>query len=129
VNRPDPVRVDVAEFNLTLPVTVGLFPTGIVQLVPIVLFAISECVKVTKLKTTLLQVKVASAVPSKFIVPLLWLNVGDPEIVSAADRDIIPDGALNTPPVIVRILFRSAPLGRVKVPDDKVIAPFDTNEE
>lgn len=67
-------------------------------------------VKLTLLKVTALQDKVA-AEPSKVIVPLFALNVGEPEIVKAPATVILELGAVNVPPEIVRSAFKSALVG------------------
>ena len=97
---------------------IGLFPIGNVQLLFIV-FALEVWASTTRLKVTLLQLSVAVD-PSRVKVPLLWLKIGDPEIVKAPAKNMFPDGALNVPPEIVKAPFKSAPDGRDKVPELRV---------
>lgn len=108
---PDPLKVPERDTGLGI---VGLFPNGSVQLlltvfVPVLLIT-------TKLKVTLLQDRVAPA-PSKVKVPPLALKVGVPEIVNPATSVMFPEGALNVPPDMVSAPLKSAPSGRVSVPE------------
>jgi hypothetical protein len=110
---PVPLKVPA---SITAELTVGLLPKGREQLLLTVLVK-PTLDKFTKLKVTLLQLKVAVP-PSKVKVPPLALNVGDPEIVRAPARVIVPLGALKVPAEIVNAPFMSvvAQLVKVRVP-------------
>lgn len=49
-------------------------------------------------------------------------------MVRAPAKVIVPDGALKVPPLIVKAPFKSAPFGKVKVPELKVNVVDTTNE-
>lgn len=103
VRVPLPLRVP---FTVRFPalVIVGLLPSGSVQLLLIVFVLV--LVKVMRLNVTLLQLSVP--VPSsKVMFPPLALKVGDPEIVRAPPRKIVPELAVNDPPLKVNVVSTS----------------------
>ena len=114
---PEPESVPLTDIVPAL-VNEGFAPSGSEQLLFTVL--VPELLKVIKLKVTLLQLSVA-VLPSIVIVPPFALKVGEPDIVKFPARVINPLGALNVPPEIVSAPFRSALLGRVKVPELKLV--------
>lgn len=100
---------DSVPFSMSAPplVELGLFPSGKLQLlltdsVPAV------CVKVTKLKTALLQliVDVPTTALLKLTVPPLALKVEPALKVMLPLNEAVPDGAVNTPvELIVKVLL------------------------
>ena len=83
-----------------------------------------ETLIVTKLKSIFPQESVRVFVlPSKFTVPLLWLNV-PPEDEIFPEIFMFPDGAVNVPEEIVNPPFKSnRVLGAVNVPEEIVNPP------
>jgi hypothetical protein len=72
VSVPEPDRVPLSEISAFASApTVGLLPNGKLQLLEIVLLIEPVCVKVTRLKVTELQLKVAAVEPSNVSVPEL----------------------------------------------------------
>ena len=123
---------DKVPFKVILNGMLGSAPNGKLQLLLIV-FSPKILLKATLLKVTLLQESVAAVPLSKVIVPPFALNTGVPLIVKAPAIVIFPLGALNVPPGIIKAPFISAPLGKVKVPDEttlqtEVVAPTQTVE-
>src|SRR3989344_9508060 len=94
VKVPEPERAAVRE---TLPPspTVGLAPKGKVQSLEAVLVPVVWA-KVTVLKVSLLQARVAVVEPSKVRVPPLALK-SESEIVIAPAMLIVPEGAIKEP--------------------------------
>ena len=58
-------------------------------------------------KVTLLQARVASAVPSKVMVPPLALNIGLPEMVTLPEMVIVPEVEVKVPAERVKASFIS----------------------
>src|SRR5688572_336654 len=79
--------------------TVGLVPRGKLQLLLTVLVTEPVCAKATRLKVTLLQLSVDPFASSNVTVPELWLKVGEPDMVNSSPTIIVPDDAVNMPPV------------------------------
>jgi hypothetical protein len=121
VSVPVPVNVPLKWIASGI---VGLLPRG--KLHPLLTVFLPVLLNATKLKLTLLHVKVARP-PSKVIVPPFALKVGVPEIVRFPATVIVPEGALNVPPDIVKDPFRSAPLASVSAPELKVTVPLALN--
>lgn len=125
-NVPVPLNVPAKVMPLGI---VGFAPKGKLQLLLTVFTPVCP-VKLTRLKVTLLQFNVAVE-PSKVIIPLLWLKVGVPEIFNPPFKVIAPLGAVKVPPEIARafvesVEFKSAPFGRVNIPDERVTLPLAT---
>jgi hypothetical protein len=64
-----------------------------------------------------LQLNVTVNAPSKINVPPLALKVGEPEIVKAPAKVIVPDGAVKVPPLMLKPTLRSEPEGNDKLPE------------
>lgn len=112
------VRVSVAPLVLSVPlpdsvpltlifpplVSFGLLPSGILQLLLTVLVP-AVFVNVTRLKVTLLQLRVFEVVPLKVTVPPLALKVGEPEMVMAPLTEVVPLEAVKLPADRVKLLI------------------------
>ena len=149
VRVPEVLRVPVPDsvppVRVMLPplFAEGSAPRGKLHVVTVLIPAV--WVKVTTLKVFTVQASVAAVVPLMSTVPPFATNVGEPEIVSAAPRCMIPDGAVNAPlemanapatdmfpavpvnvpPDIVKVVARvMVPDGAVKVPLKSVNAPL-----
>ncbi len=76
-----------------------------------------------------MQLIVASP-PSRVIVPPFALNVGEPEINKLPAIVIVPEDAVNVPPLIDNSPLKSAPdVGRLKLPENNDVLVLDTNDE
>ena len=91
---------DKVPFRVILPplLALGLSPSGRLQSL-FTVFVPAVWTNVTKLNVTLLQLIVPLVAPLKLTVPLLWLKVGDPEIVKVEATDVVVELAVNTPAV------------------------------
>lgn len=113
---PVPESVPLSVTVALLPVIFGLAPSGIVQLLLIVL-VLPVCVSVIRLNVTLLQDRVCDPlVPLKFTVPPLALKVGLPEMVIAPLTLVVPLEAVKLPPDRVKAAVVSVWLPAVNVP-------------
>ena len=149
VRVPEVLRVPVPDsvppVRVMLPplLAEGSAPNGKLHVVTVLVPAV--CVNVTRLRVFTVQARVAEVIPLKSTVPPFASNVGELEIVSAAPRCMIPDGAVNAPleranapatdmfpvvpvnvpPDIVKVVARvMVPDGAVKVPLESVNAPL-----